>query len=57
MLVLIMVDVVPTNISSYLDPKTFVKTVLTCKTLYDKKSLHEISRKNIYVVNTRYTIQ
>jgi alpha-tubulin suppressor-like RCC1 family protein len=51
MLVLIMVDVVPTNISSYLDPKTFVKTVLTCKTLYDKKLLHELVVK-IYMSST-----
>ena len=46
-----MVDVVPTEILSYLDPKAFLKTILTCKSLYDQKSIHKLVVK-LYISTT-----
>ena len=51
LLITIMVDVVPTEILTYLDPKTFLKTILTCKSLYDQKSIHKLVVK-LYISTT-----
>ena len=50
MIITLLSDVVPSALLVFLSPTTFVKTMITCKSLYSRKSIHELVAK-LYISN------